>query len=544
MTTLKEAKHVIIFDTTLRDGQQCPGAGMSFENNMAYARLAQKVGVDVLEAGFPSASKLDFEIVNAIAAELSANSDSPIIAALCQLRSDQVDKTIEALYPAIKNKKARMHVYLPVDPRLMAASLGEQRAANKSQLLADLDHFVSRAVKAGLEVEFSPEGYSRQAENFDFVTDLIRTAVNAGATTINCPDTIGGASRYEGADYFVEKMKLHAAIIAKEFPSHKVIWSMHCHNDFGLALENSLNGVFFGPALQIEGCFNGVGERAGNVALEQCVMNIKHFGSSFPTPFITTVKTQHLKEISDFIKNHMLPRQPHSPIVGENAMRHSSGGHTNAILKDPLAYQPFDPNEVGAEITFSFGPLSGGNHARSIIQEHGFVCDESEKAQIAQFIKDIYQDRRKGITDQELIDAYFEFRKPVAIERFSYGKDDSRATVTLEGKFFSKTGKITGEITGKDSALAALKSLIDAEFPGLEIVSHRGESSGRGTSATCISYIVVQGNSADTFAGKGEDQDIEISAMKALVDAANKAYVNQSYRKESQEYFSNASVNR
>ena len=224
-------------------------------------------------------------------------------------------------------------------------------------------------------------------------------------------------------------------------------------------------------------------------------------------------------------------------------MRHSSGGHTNAILKDPLAYQPFDPGEVGAEITFSFGPLSGGNHARSIIQEHGFVCDESEKTRIAQFVKDTYQDRRKGITDQELIDAYFEFRKPVAVEKFSYGKSDDRATVTLEGRFFAREGQITGEIIGKDSALAALKSLIDQEFPGLEIVSHRGESSGRGTSATCVSHIVVQANSADTFAGKGEDQDIEISAMKALVDAANKAYVNQAYKKESKEYFSDASVN-
>lgn len=537
MVQQESSKQVKIFDTTLRDGQQCPGAGMSFENNLAYAHLAKKLGVDILEAGFPAASKLDFEIVNHIATEITEGQNSPIVAALCQLRSDQVDKTIEALGPAIKNKKARLHVYLPVDPRLMAASLGEERALNRKGLIKDLEEFVGRAFRAGLEVEFSPEGYSRQGHNFDFVTDLIRCAVSAGASIINCPDTIGGAAPYQDKEYFVEKMKQHADIIKEEFPSKVITWSVHCHNDFGLALENSLNGVFYGPALQIEGCFNGVGERAGNVALEQCVMIIKHFGESFPTPFRTAIKTEHLKEVSDFIRAHMLPRQPHSPIVGENAMRHSSGGHTNAVLKDPLAYQPFDPAEVGADITFSFGPLSGGNHARSIIQDSGFICEENEKAIIAQFIKDTYQERRKGITDEELLEAYYQYRKPISINHFAYGKTEDQASVTLDGKFFDLVGRIEGEIRGKDSALAALKKLIDENFPGLEILSHRSESDGRGTSASSVSNIVVQGINSERYSGRGEDQDIEISAMKALVDAANRAYVNAAYRKESKNFY-------
>lgn len=532
-------QYIKIFDTTLRDGQQCPGAGMSFDDNLHYARLASKLGVDVLEAGFPSASKVDFEIVNTIALELAKEPKSPCIAALCQLRSDQIDTTIEALAPAAKHGKGRLHVYLPVDPRLMAASLGEERAANKNQLLKDLEEFISRAFKAGLEVEFSPEGYSRQGENFDFVTDCIRAAISGGATTINCPDTIGGAARYQGAEYFVEKMNKHAAIMAKEFPGKDITWSVHCHNDFGLALDNSLNGVFFGPARQIEGCINGIGERAGNVALEQCIMAIKHFGAHFENPFVTGIHTEYFREISDFVRTHMLPRQPHLPIVGENAMRHSSGGHTNAVLKDPLAYQPYDPAEVGAEISFAFGPLSGGNHARSIIQDSGYVCGDDEKAAIAQFIKDTYRDRRKGITDEELLEAYFDFRKPIVIERFAYGKSEDRASVTLEGKFFAQTGKIEGAIVGKDSALAALKNLIDREFGGLEILNHRSESAGRGTSATSVSYIIVQTKKGERFSGRGEDQDIEISAMKALVDAANRAYVNHTFRQEAKKHLSN-----
>jgi 2-isopropylmalate synthase len=526
------SEKIYIFDSTLRDGQQCPGAGMSFENNLLYAQLAQKLGVDVLEAGFPAASKLDFEIVNAIAKQLAADSNNQTtVAALCQLRSEQVDKTIEALWPALKQKKARLHVYLPVDPQLMLASLGEERAKDRLGLFKDLEEFISQAVKVGMEVEFSPEGYSRQGSNFDFVTDLLRVAVSAGASVINCPDTIGGAAQYEGKDYFVEKMKLHSKIIAEEFPKSKVIWSAHCHNDFGLALTNSLNAVFDGPARQIEGCFNGIGERAGNVALEQCIMVIKHFGSKLKENFFTDVKTEHLREVSDFISSHMLPRQPHFPVVGDNAMKHSSGGHTNAILKNPLVYQPFDPAEIGTAISFSFGPLSGGNHAKSIIEDSGFICSENEKAQIAQFIKDSYKDRRKGITDDELIAAYVEYRKPISVENFSYAKNEGTASVTLEGKFFDLQSPTSYQIQGKDSALAALKALIDNHIQGLEILSHKSESAGKGTSASSVSHIIILSPSGEKFSGRGEDQDIEISAMKALVDASNKAFVHSIYKK-------------
>ena len=530
-----DKNYVKIFDTTLRDGQQCPGAGMSFENNLAYARLAHQLRVDVLEAGFPSASKLDFEIVNTIAKELAPQAGSPVIAGLCQLRSEQIDKTIESLLPTVPYRKGRLHVYLPVDPKLMAASLGEERASNKKMLVDELHQLVARAASAGLEVEFSPEGYSRVGENFDFCTDLIRAAVAAGATTINCPDTIGGASRLQGPGYFVENMKRHAEIIAREFPRMEVIWSTHCHNDFGLAVDNSLNAVFSGPARQIEGCINGVGERAGNASLEQCVMIIRHFAecqANGEKPIHCGVRPEYFTQISDFVKHHMLPRQPHLPIIGENATRHSSGGHTNAILKDPAAYQPFDPAEVGGEISFSFGPLSGGNHARSIILSKGFTCTDGEKAVIAQFVKDLYRERRKGITDEELLEGYFEYRKPIRIEHFDYSKREDKATVTLQGEFFDRKGLITAEIGGRDSALAALKTIVDKEISGLEIISHRSESESSGISAVSVSYVVIQNGAGECFEGRGQDQDIEISAMKALLDAANRAYVSLKFRQE------------
>jgi 2-isopropylmalate synthase len=406
------AQTIKIFDTTLRDGQQCPGAGMSLEKNIEYAQMAAQMGIDVLEAGFPAASELDFIIANLIAKEISHQTHSPTIAALCQLRDAQFTKTLQALEPAIAHRKARLHTYLPVDPILMASSLGSQ-ADDRHKLVEDVYRLIKTAHDAGVEVEFSPEGYSRLGNNFSFTTDVIRAAISAGATVINCPDTIGGACILQKEDYFVENMKIHAKMMRSEFPDKEITWSVHCHNDFGLALDNTIHAVFFGPATQIEGCFNGIGERAGNVALEQCIMFIKHFGAQSHNgkTFHTDVNTEGLQKISDFVNENMLTRQPHWPITGGNAAKHTAGGHTNAILKNPLVYQPFDPKETGQEISLLFGPLSGSNHAQAIIEKKGYVCAETEKAAITQYIKNHYADRRKGITDEELIHAYLKYQE-------------------------------------------------------------------------------------------------------------------------------------
>lgn len=525
-----------MFDTTLRDGQQCPGAGMTKEQNIEYALLAADLGVDTLEAGFPSASKRDFEIVHTIAEVLSQKERVPEIAALCQLRDEQIDKTMEALLPALSKQKALLHVYLPVSPELMKASLGDK--ADKHALVRDTATFISRASRHGYIVEFSPEGYSRQKENFNFVTDVILAAVESGAQIINCPDTIGSGFAAQGEDYFVNLMNRHANIVREKFPKKNVIWSTHCHNDYGLAVQNSLNAVLYGPATQIEGCINGIGERAGNAALESVVMIIDQYGAldALPKQYTTQIDIQKLQDISDFVKNHMLPRQPHWPITGDNASKHSSGGHTNAVLTDPLAYQPFDPRRIGNKISLVFGPLSGGNHAQSIIRERGYVCEDKEKAQIAQYVKNIYSDRRKGITDDELMLGYFSYRSPIQVNSFDYARTSSQVTLKLEGKLFDRQGKIEEHYIGKDSALAALKRLIDPYFP-CSIVSHRSESDREGIEAESISKIVISCNQLESsevikqFEGEGRDSDIEISALKALLDAVNKAYIYFTYKK-------------
>ena len=526
-----QTEQIQIFDTTLRDGQQSPGAGMSFEQNLAYADMAAQLKIDVLEAGFPAASQQDFDIVHTIAERCAERQDAMTIAALCQLREAQVVRTMEALAPSQKQSKARVHFYLPVDPNLMAASLGKM-ADQKETLIDQVHQMAKLAHDAGYEVEFSPEGYSRQGDNFDFVTDVIHAAIAGGATIINCPDTIGGAAEYEGAQYFVRLMQRHADLMAKAFPDKNIVWSTHCHNDFGLAVQNSLNAVFNGPARQIEGCINGVGERAGNAALEQCIMIIDQFGQRVHPDkhFVTGCQTEYLAQASDFIAQHMLPRQPHSPVTGMNAARHTSGGHTNAILNNPLAYQPFDPKAVGSEINFVFGPLSGGNHAQNIIQTAGYQCANDEKASIAQAIKDHYAERRKGVTDSELVEAYCHYRAPIKVRNISYAKAEEHTTLSMEGHFFG-TENLSMQYDGKNSALAALSEAVNAQYPGVTIKNYHSESANNAAiDAPSRATIIIAREDDVVFTGVAEDQDIEMSAMKAFIAAVNEAYVDQHFR--------------
>ncbi len=521
-------KHIKIFDTTLRDGQQCPGAGMSYTKNIEYAQLASQINIDILEAGFPSASAEDFKIVNQIAKMYAQKTSSPKVAALSQLREDQVKQTIDALQPLIPSDRAILHVYLPVAPELMQASLGNY-ANNKTQILADVSQMIQMAVAAGCEVEFSPEAYSQMAENFDFTTELISTAVAAGATTINCPDTIGRACYLQGDDYFVNHMNIHADIIKSRFPSREINWSVHCHNDFGLALDNSMRAVFSGPATQVEGCFNGIGERAGNAALEQCIMYIKTFGNSQPNEsFQTQCRTRHIRKISDFVSQHMLDRQPHWPISGDNAAKHSSGGHTNAILKNSHVYQPFPPREVGQSISFVFGPLSGSNHAQSIIRKHGFVCENHERQTIMQFIKDFHKNRRKGLTDEEFMQAYFAYRSPIKVSAISFETFYDEKHFAMQAQVFGADEQIDIVCKDSDTATTALHRFLSERFEPFKIQSYRSESKEPGRHADAYATISIAVND-EFYRGKAHDHDIESAALKALIDACNQYLIAENY---------------
>ncbi len=519
-------KHIKIFDTTLRDGQQCPGAGMSYSKNIEYAQLAAKINIDILEAGFPSASSEDFKIVNHIAQMYAKQRKSPKVAALSQLREDQVEKTIEALMPLVPSGRAILHVYLPVAPELMKASLGSY-ADDKKQILEDTKQMIKMAVTAGLEVEFSPEAYSQMGSNFDFTTELISTAIDAGASTINCPDTIGRAGHLQGEDYFVNHMNQHAQIMKKRFPDRDITWSVHCHNDFGLALDNSMRAVFEGPATQVEGCFNGIGERAGNVALEQCIMYIKSF-SNKDHPAATQCQSKYIRQVSDFVNHHMLNRQPHWPISGDNAAKHSSGGHTNAILKNAEVYQPFPPRSVGQNISFVFGPLSGSNHAQSIIKNHGYMCEPQERQQIMQYIKDYHKNRRKGLTDAEFMEAYFSYRNPIKVSNIAFENKRNKKKFSIEAEVFGDADQF--EITCQNDATAttALHRYLRERFGEFHIQSYRSESKEPGRHAEAHATISIAVDDA-FYQGKAHHHDIETAALMALIDAFNQHLIYENY---------------
>ena len=497
-----------------------------------YADYTHALNIDILEAGFPAASHNDFAIVHEISKRMVERNSNMIIAALCQLREEQVVTTMESLEPSQKIGKALVHTYVPVDPHLMAASLGGEKA-NHALIVEHVYSYIKMAADAGFEVEFSPEGYSRMAENFDFVTDTIRAAVSAGVRVINCPDTIGGASRWE-SDYFVWNMNKHAEMMQQEFPDRAIIWSTHCHNDLGFALDNSLRAVTDGPVCQIEGCMNGVGERAGNVALEQCIMAIDLFGDRMhpDKTFYTDINLQELKKVSDFIAEKMLVRQPHWPITGKNAARHSSGGHTNAVLNNPMAYQAFDPKQVGKAISFAFGPLSGSNHAKDIIEKQGFRCSHDEKAAISQAIKDKFIDRRKGITDEEVIEGYKAYVSPIRIDSMEYSKDRTdSAVLKISGKFFTKD-VIVIEGEGANSVLSAMDREIKKYFPQVELTDYQSSACGSGdVNAKYNSTVIVTIAGKDSYVGKCSDSDINRSAIYAYVDAVNQAYINIHHRK-------------
>ena len=526
---MKNKIWIRVFDSTLRDGQQCPGAWMSFEKNIEYADLAANLWIDVLEAWFPSASKLDFEIVNTIAKKYWSKESKMMICGLCQLRQEQVDITIKALMPAVKNWKAVLHVYLPVDPELLKASLWS-KSEDKKGLVDLLYKVVKQSVDLWMEVEFSPEGYSRIWENFDFTTDLIVSAVKAWVTTINCPDTIWWACMFEGESYYLNNIVKHYDIINKKFPWNTIIWSCHNHNDLWLAVSNTINSIFNGPVRQIEVCVNWIWERAWNASLEQCAVIINKFADQEQWHFYTNINTKYLKKVSDFVSENMLIRQPHSPITWDNSAKHTSWGHTNAILKHPLSYQPFDPSDVWNQITFVFGPLSWWNHAKNIINEKWYLCEESEKTLIAQFIKDMFSERRKGITDDELLEWYFEYRKPIKIEKFDYSKSSNCSSIKLKGSLFSLEWSIESIHQGKDSALAALNKIINEQYETVSIQDYKSKSEGKWINAKSNSVIMIIDLNWVHFEWVWIDEDIEISAMKALIDAVNKSYIEKNYK--------------
>jgi 2-isopropylmalate synthase len=373
---------ILIFDTTLRDGEQCPGASMNLREKMEVARQLQRLGVDVIEAGFPVISDGDFEAVQKIAAEIRG----PIIAGLARC----VPKDIDAAGAAVKaaGDHARIHIFLATSKIHRDFKLKKP----SEEIILLTTQSVKRAKTIVRDVEFSPEDASRTEP--EFLARVVEAAIEAGATTINIPDTVGYAVPAEFGD-LIRYLKSTVKRI------DDAVISVHCHNDLGLAVANSIAAVQAG-ARQVEGTVNGIGERAGNAALEEIVMAIKTRSDYFKD-FHTQVNTREIVKSSRLVSRmSSLVVARNKAIVGENAFAHGSGIHQDGILKHRETYEVMDPREVGwGETELPLTKHSGRHAMAKRLQHLGYQLSDEELGQIFVRFKEI-GDKKKFVYDDDL----------------------------------------------------------------------------------------------------------------------------------------------
>jgi 2-isopropylmalate synthase len=342
-------RKIRVFDTTLRDGEQAPGIALRPEEKVELALQLERLGVDVIEAGFAGASRGDFEGVRAVAGAVEA----PTVASLARTRREDVDAAAEAVAGA---RRSRVHIFIATSALHMEKKLGLEPQEVLEQTRDAVAHAVSRVD----EVEFSCEDATRSDPAF--VARACRAAIRAGATTINLPDTVGYMLPYEYAAFLAD--------VRRRCPElREVVLSVHCHNDLGLAVANTLAGVQVG-AEQVECTVNGIGERAGNAALEEVVMALNVRSDSFDA--VTGVVTDEITRTSQLVSQLTgYVVQPNKAVVGANAFAHEAGIHQDGMLKDERTYQIMDPRRLGARTTLPLGKHSGRHAFARACAEHG-----------------------------------------------------------------------------------------------------------------------------------------------------------------------------
>lgn len=371
---------VIIFDTTLRDGEQSPGCSMNHEEKLRMAAVLDAMGVDVIEAGFPVASRGDFESVKAIA----DTAKNATIAGLCRAKKNDIQAAADSLVNA---PKKRIHTFLSTSPLHMKFKLQME----PEDVLKAIAESVAFARQFTDDVEWSAEDGSRTED--DFLCRAVETAINAGATTINIPDTVG----YALPEDYAAKFRL---LINKVPNMDKAILSVHCHNDLGLAVANSLAGVMAG-ARQIECTINGIGERAGNAALEEIVMAIRTRQQALP--FANNINTTMITEASRTLSSITgFSVQPNKAIVGANAFAHESGIHQDGMLKNAQTYEIMTPESVGlSQSELVLGKHSGRHALRKRLEGLGHKLGEKALDDAFTRFKDL-ADKQKQINDDDL----------------------------------------------------------------------------------------------------------------------------------------------
>jgi 2-isopropylmalate synthase len=369
-------RRITVFDTTLRDGEQSPGIALSPDEKVEIACALERLGVDVIEAGFAVSSPGDFEGIRAVGAAVSG----PTVASLSRTRQEDLDAAVEALAGA--HGRTRIHIFLATSPIHMERKLGLEPPEVVEQARFAVAYVVSRVD----EVEFSCEDATRSDPAF--VAEVCRAAIEAGATTINLPDTVGYTLPEEHAHFLREVRRLCPEL-------ERVTLSVHCHNDLGLAVANTLAGVAAG-ATQVECTINGIGERAGNAALEEVVLALRVRADALG--YQTGIDVGEIGRISQLVSQLTgYAVQRNKAIVGANAFAHEAGIHQDGMLKDASTYQIMDPEELGLTMTLPLGKHSGRHAFRRACEEAGMRLNDAELASAFGRFKEL-ADTRKAVT--------------------------------------------------------------------------------------------------------------------------------------------------
>ncbi len=494
---------LIIFDTTLRDGEQSPGASMTRDEKVRIAKALERLQVDVIEAGFPAASPGDFEAVQSVANAISES----IVCGLARALDRDIDRAGEAL---AKTNHSRIHTFIATSPIHMKMKL---------QMTPDevVDHAVKavkRALKYTDNIEFSPEDAGRSDE--DFLCRILEAVIDAGATTLNIPDTVG----YSVPDQFGATIK---NLIERIPNSDKAVFSVHCHNDLGLAVANSLAAVMNG-ARQVECTINGLGERAGNAALEEVVMAVKTRKDYFPCQ--TNVDTKEIVTCSKLVSTITgFPVQPNKAIVGANAFAHESGIHQDGVLKNRETYEIMKAEDVGWSANrMVLGKHSGRNAFKTHMAELGIEFKSEEELNDIFFRFKQLADKKHEIFDEDLqalvSDASIENEeqiKLVALKVCSETGETPEASVTIRINDQELTGSATGG-GAVDASLRAIESLVKTGAD-LQLYSVNNITSGTDSQGEVTVRLEKVGRIVN---GMGSDTDIVIASAKAYINAANK----------------------
>ena len=502
---------ITIFDTTLRDGEQCPGASMNLREKLEVARQLARLKVDVIEGGFPVISDGDFSAVNTIAKEIKG----PVIAGLARCVSKDIDAAGEALKPA--GKRGRIHVFLATSKIHREFKLGKAQ----DEIIRLAIEGVKRARGWTDNVEFSPEDASRTEP--EFLVEVCKAVIGAGANTVNIPDTVG----YAVPEQFGALIKVLFESVP-EFQSGKAIISVHCHNDLGLAVANSLAAVRNG-ARQVECTVNGIGERAGNASLEEVVMTMKT-RQDFFTGFVCGVNTREIVKASRLVSRmSSLLVQRNKAIVGENAFAHSSGIHQDGILKKRETYEIMDPEDVGwGKTQLPLTKHSGRAAVAARLKHLGFKMNDAEVAAIFAKFKEI-GDKKKFVYDDDLSalveGAITTVPGTWSLDYLSVSSGNQTvptATVRLK-KTGAKEGEQHQEASIGDGPVDAALKAIDrlTKTPG-KLMDYSLRAVSEGQDALGEVTVKVDFGDGNVITGKGASTDVIEASARAYLNSVNR----------------------